>query len=233
MEPILHVTTRDRNRIALVSDCLGAQAMGVRNLLCTSGTHQTLGCCRNARNVFDVDSIQLLGLYSQLANDGSLVGQERFEGAGPLCLGATASPYADPQEMQIIRLAKAVAAGAAFVITQPVFDVERFENWWRQVSQRGFHEKVAILAGVLPLADADTAKAHSGKRPRPMIPDVVLQRISAPSDRKGQRAAGIEIALETVKRLSGLKGLRGFEIRGDTNADIAMEFIEKAGLGAD
>jgi len=233
IEPILHVTTRDRNRIALVSDCLGAQALGIRNLLCTSGTHQTLGCCRNARNVFDVDSIQLLGMYGRLASDGSLVGQERFAGAGPFCLGATASPYADPLEMQIIRLAKAVAAGAAFVITQPVFDVDRFENWWGQVSQRGLHEKVAILAGVQPLADADVAKALSGKRPRPMIPDAVLQRISAPSDKKGQRAVGLDIALETVKRLSGLKGLRGFEVRGDGDTDLAIEFIEKSGLGTD
>ncbi len=233
VEPILHVATRDRNRIALVSDCLGAQAMGIRNVLCTSGTHQTLGTSHNARNVFDVDSIQLLGMYGRLASDGSLVGQERFADSGPLCLGATASPYADPIEMQIIRLAKAVAAGAAFVVTQPVFDVERFENWWRQVCQRGLHEKVAILAGILPLADADVAKAYSGKRPNPMIPDAVLQRISAPSDKKGQRAAGIEIALETVKRLSGLKGLRGFEVRADGDADLAIEFIEKSGLRAD
>lgn len=231
VEPIVHVTTRDRNRIALVSDCLGAQAMGIRNLLCTTGTHQSRGPCKNARNVFDVDSIQLLGLYGGLADDGSLVGEERFEDAGPFCLGSTASPYGDPMEMQIIRLAKAVAAGSKFVITQPVFDVDRFELWWGEVTKRGLHEKTAIIAGVRPLADADLARAYAARRPNPMIPAALLERISAAGDKKGQRAVGVEIALETVQRLSGLKGLRGFEIRADDDADIAIEFLERSGLG--
>ena len=231
VEPIVHVTTRDRNRIALVSDCLGAQAMGIRNLLCTTGTHQTLGPCRKARNVFDIDSIQLLEMYGGLADDGSLVGEERFEGAGPFCLGSTASPYADPLEMQVIRLAKAVAAGSKFVITQPVFDIDRFEAWWGEVTRRGLHEKAAIIAGIQPLPDADSAQAYAARRPSPMIPDAVLQRISAAGDKAGQRAAGIEIALETLQRLSSLKGLRGFEVRGDGDADIAVEFIERSGLG--
>jgi methylenetetrahydrofolate reductase (NADPH) len=231
VEPILHMTTRDRNRIALTSDCLGAQALGIRNLLCTTGTHQTLGRCSNARNVFDIDSIQLLQLCGGLAKDGSLVGEERFEGVDSFCLGATAAPYADPVEMQIIRLAKAVAAGAQFVITQPVFDVERFEKWWGEVTRRGLHEKTAILAGIQVLSDAEAAQAYAARRPSPMIPDAVLQRLSAKPDKKSQRAAGIEIALETVKRLSGLKGLRGFEVRGDGDADLAIEFIDKSGLG--
>lgn len=231
VEPIVHMTTRDRNRIALVSDCLGAQAMGIRNLLCTTGTHQTLGPCRKARNVFDMDSIQLLGMFGGLADDGSLVGEERFADAGPFCLGSTASPYADPLEMQLIRLAKAIAAGSKFVITQPVFDVERFEAWWGEVTKRGLHEKVAIIAGIRPLADADMAQAYAARRPSPLIPAATLERISAVGDKKGQREAGIEIALETVQRLSGLKGLRGFEVRADGDTDIAIEFIERSGLG--
>lgn len=231
VEPIMHVTTRDRNRIALVSDCLGAQAMGIRNILCTTGTHQTLGPCSKARNVFDIDSIQLLGMYGGLADDASLVGEERFADAGPFCLGSTASPYADPMEMQVIRLAKGVAAGSKFIITQPVFDVDRFEAWWGEVTRRGLHEKVAIIAGIRPLPDADVAQAYAGRRPSPMIPETFLQRISAPSDKAGQRAVGLEIALETVKRLSALKGVRGFEVRGDGDAGIALEFIERTGLG--
>jgi methylenetetrahydrofolate reductase (NADPH) len=205
--------------------------MGLRNLLCTTGTHQTLGPCSKARNVFDIDSIQLLGMYGGLAEDGSAVGEERFTGAGPFCLGSTASPGADPLEMQVIRLAKAVAAGSRFVITQPVFDVERFETWWGEVTRRGLHEKVAIIAGVRPLADADLAMAYAARRPTPMIPATALERICAAGDKKGQREAGIEIALETVQRLSGLKGLRGFEVRADGETDIAIEFIERSGLG--
>lgn len=231
LEPILHICTRDRNRIALVSHSLGAQAMGVRNLLCTTGTHQTLGPCRSAKNVFDIDSIQLLALYDGLAKKTDPEGKCCFEGVGPFCLGGTASPYADPVEMQVMRLAKAASAGATFVITQPVFDIERFEKWWGEVTRRGLHEKLAILAGIQPLLDAESAKVYAGKRPRPMIPDAVLQRISAKADKTAQRAVGLEIALETVKKLSGLKGLRGFEVRGDEDAGIAIEFIEKSGLG--
>ena len=96
VEPILHVTTRDRNRIALVSEALGAQALGIRNLLCTSGTHQTLGSFRAARNVYDIDSVQLLQTYANLASDCRLLGESGMEGAGPFCLGAVASPDADP-----------------------------------------------------------------------------------------------------------------------------------------
>jgi methylenetetrahydrofolate reductase (NADPH) len=231
VEPIAHVTTRDRNRIALASDCLGAQAMGVRNFLCTTGTHQTLGPCRRARNVFDIDSVQLLGLYGRLTADGSLVGEESFAEAGPLCLGATASQNADPMEMQLIRLAKAVAAGATFVITQPVFDVERFTTWWGEVTKRGLHEKVAILAGIQPLPGASFGQEYAARRPSPLIPDAVLQRLASAADRAGDRATGIEIALETVQRLSGLKGLRGFEVRADGDAELAIEVIEKSGLG--
>jgi methylenetetrahydrofolate reductase (NADPH) len=232
VEPILHVSTRDRNRAALVSDCLGAQALGVRNLLCTTGTHHTLGACRSARGVFDLDPLQLLSLYRGLAEDGSLVGEDRFAGAGPFCLGVTASPFADPMEMQIIRLAKAVAAGAQFAITQPIFDVERFEQWFGEVTRRGLHEKIAIVAGIQPLADAESARAHAEARPCPRIPAPALDRISSKPDKKSQRAAGLEIALETLQRLKGLKGLRGFEIRGDGDAEIALEFLDKSGLGA-
>ncbi len=231
VEPIVHVTTRDRNRIALVSDCLGAQALGIRNILCTTGTHQTLGPCRKSRNVFDIDSIQLMGMYNGLAEYGSLVGEDSFPDAGAFCLGSTASPNADPMEMQLIRLAKAVAAGSKFVITQPVYDIGRFEAWWGEVVKLGLHEKVAILAGIRPLADGDFAMAYAARRPSPLIPETVLQRISATDDKSAQRAVGLEIALETMQRLSALKGLRGFEVRADGDADMAVEFIEKSGLG--
>lgn len=232
VEPILHLATRDRNRIALASDCLGAQAMGIRNLLCTTGTHQTLGPFRSARNVFDIDAIQALEMIRGLADDASLVGEERFEGAGPFCLGAKASPCEDPMELQIVRLAKAVSAGASFVVTQPVFDIERFEFWWAEVSRRGLHEKTAILAGIRLLTDADIARAYAASRPNPKIPAALLERFASPSDRIGQREVGIGIALETVRRLSSLKGLRGFEIRADEDAaDVAVEFLERSGLG--
>ena len=230
VEPILHLVTRDRNRIALASECLGAHALGVRNLLCTTGTHQTLGSCRGARNVFDIDSIQLLQMCADLTSSRAVLGADGLQCAGSFCLGAVAAPFADPLEMQVTRLAKKAAAGAKFLITQPVFDLERFETWWNEVTRVGIHERVAILAGILPLPDAESAKAWAETSPRPMIPDAVLARLSSKSDEAGQRAVGIELACETIKRLSDLEGLRGFEIRSDGDDDAADEIIERSGL---
>ncbi len=191
VEPILHMVTRDRNRIALISDCLGAAALGIGNLLCTSGTHQTLGRFRSAKNVFDVDSIQLLQIFGSLADDGSVVGEESFTGAGPFCLGAVANPEADPAELQLMRLAKKATAGARFLVTDPVTDVERFATWLSTVTERGIHEQVALVAGIEPTGEA----------------------------------------VETIKRLSELDGLRGFQICAEDDADAALELIEKSGLG--
>jgi methylenetetrahydrofolate reductase (NADPH) len=231
VETILHVVTRDRNRIALISNCLGAQALGVRNILCTSGTHQTLGACRPAKNVFDIDSIQLLSALSRLDTDASVVCQERIEGAGPFCLGAVAAPFADPPELQSMRLAKKLAAGAQFLITQPVYDLDRFRAWWDQVTSRCIPQKAAVLAGIRPLLGADAAKAYAASRPFPLVPAALLDRLSAAGDAKAQRAAGIGIAVETIQQLSTLNGVRGFQIDAEDDEDAALEIAERAGLG--
>ncbi len=233
VEPILHVVTRDQNRTALVSTCLGAQALGVRNLLCTTGTHQTLGRFREARGVFDIDSVQLLEMVAGLATNGSLVGEEKIEGVGPFCLGAVASPFADPIELQIMKLSKKVTAGARFLITQPVFDRERFETWWSEVTRQGLHEKVAIVAGIQVLSSSEDARARAGRRPSPRIPDALLARLAAKPDLDAQRAEGGAIAVETIEKLSGLKGLRGFEIRDDAGGESALEIVETCGLGGE
>lgn len=230
LEPILHVTTRDRNRIALVSEALGAQALGIRNLLCTSGTHQTLGVYRAAKNVYDLDAVQLLQTYAQLAESCRPLGEGGVAGAGPFCLGAVASPDADPRELQLMRLGKKVRAGAAYLITQPVYDVERFAAWWDEVTRRGLPAQVAIVASVQPLTDPQLAHAQAGQRPLPKIPDALVGRLVAASDPAVRRALAVEIALETIQRLSRLAGLRGFSISSDGDHDIALEIIDKSGL---
>ena len=231
IEPILHIVSRDRNRIALISDCLGSDALGIRNLLCTTGTHQTLGPCGAAKNVFDVDSIQLLRMLGDLPANASLVGEGSLNGMGPFCLGGVASPYADPMEMQMLRLSKKVSAGACFLITQPVFDLDRFDAWWKEVTAHGLHEKVAILAGIRPLTIADEAKAYAEKRPLPFVPKAVLDRIASKTDTSDQREIGIRIALETIDRLSRSPGLRGFSIQSDGDDEAVLEIIEKSERG--
>jgi len=235
IEPVLHMTTRDRNRIALVSEILGARALGIRNILCTSGTHQTLGRYRAAKNVYDIDAIQLLQACAKLATDASLVGEGPIAGAEGFCLGAVASPDADPLDLQMIRLAKKAAAGATFVVSQPIYDLERFNAWWAEVSRRGLHEKLAILAGIEPLgndATEDDVMEHARPRrqPSPRIPDAVLQQVASKSDAAARRCAAIDLAVETVKRLSGTKGLRGFSIGVDGDAEAALTIIEKSGI---
>jgi methylenetetrahydrofolate reductase (NADPH) len=232
VEPILHINTRDRNRIALVSEALGAQALGIRNMLCTSGTHQTLGRFRAAKNVYDVDSIQLLQMYAGLADDCKPLGEGGIAGAGPFCLGGVASPDADPLDLQVSRLVKKAAAGAAFLITQPVFDMERFDAWWKEVMRRGIHEKVAIVAGIQPLGQEELAAAQEDKRLPYKIPAALIERVASQGDSASQRAAAVEIALETIGKLSQSKGLRGFGICGDGDNDAAIAIIENLGLGS-
>ena len=233
VEPILHVTTRDRNRIALVSEALGAQALGIRNLLCTSGTHQTLGRFRAAKNVYDIDAVQLLQTYADLASDGGLVGESGLEGAGPFCLGAVASPDADPLELQVSRLAKKTRAGARFLITQPVFDLERFDAWWEEVTRRGLHEKVAIVAGIQPLADGHLADAQAGQASaagdsrRVGRSSGVPERSGRPARRRHRDRRGDHPA---AGRISA--GCAGFSISADGDRDAALEVIEKSGLGS-
>jgi methylenetetrahydrofolate reductase (NADPH) len=230
VEPILHIVTRDRNRIALVSEALGAQALGIGNLLCTSGTHQVLGPYRSAKNVYDIDTVQLLKTYANLAGDGSLVGEKDFAGTGLFCLGAVAVPSADPMEMQVSKLAKKIQAGTSYIITQAIYDLERFNQWWQEIARQGLHEKVAFVAGIQPLLDAKEAQELAAGRPSPRIPEAILTRISSASGAAAQRAAGISIALETIKKLSGVKGLRGFQICADGDVDAALEIIEKSAL---
>jgi methylenetetrahydrofolate reductase (NADPH) len=232
VEPILHVTTRDRNRVALVSEALGAQALGIRNLLCTSGSHQTLGRFRAAKNVYDVDSVQLLRLYANLAEECRPLGEEGIAGAGPFCLGGVASPDADPLELQVARLSKKAAAGAAFLITQPVFDRERFEAWWGEVTRRGIHERVAILAGIQPLGPEELAAAREQRRRPFQVPAAALERVASQGSPAAQRAAAIELAVETIAALSRCRGLRGFGICGDGDHEAVLTILAQSGLGS-
>ena len=233
VEPILHMTTRDRNRIALISDFLGARALGVRNVLCTSGTHQTLLPFRTSKNVFDIDATVLLQSLAGLKKNASIVGEQNIDGNISYCLGAVASPYADPPELQLPRLAQKIFVGAQFIITHPVFDLDRFAAWWKGVTDRGLQEKAVFIAGIKVLTDAKTAKAYAEKRPVPMIPDAVLQRIASKPDASAYRTEGIKIAFETIEKLSDINGLRGFEIVCDNDPGAAAEVLDglKSKLG--
>jgi methylenetetrahydrofolate reductase (NADPH) len=226
VEPILHMTTRDRNRAALVSDYIGAQALGIQNVLCTSGSHQTLGAFSSSKNVYDVDATILLQTFKNLGKDASIVGSEKLDGTVPMCLGAVASPYADPMELQLPRIAQKIFVGAQFVITHPVFDVDRFGNWWKEVKNRGLDRKAAIIAGIKILIDPKSTAEYAAKRPLPMVTEAILKRLGNVSGAEKCRKEGIAIALETIHTLSALDGIRGFEITCDEDPQAAVEVLQ-------
>jgi methylenetetrahydrofolate reductase (NADPH) len=147
-------------------------------------------------------------------------------------LGGVAAPYADPLEPQVVKLAKKIAAGARFLITQPIFDLDRLGPWWQEMTRRNLHQTAAFVAGIEPLLDAKRAEASAGKRPNPRIPEATLARLISAGSAAAERAAGIAVAVETIKRLAEFQGLRGFQICVDGDVDAALEVIDKASLKA-
>lgn len=226
LEPIVHMTVRDRNRIALISDVLGAHAMGLSNILCTTGDHQTLGRERTARNVFDLDAIQLLATLNGIRQDGTLFGNGREVGKCEFCLGATASPIADPPELQTLRMAKKVSAGADFFVTQPVFDVDGFNEWLGSLNGIG---EVPVLAGILAPPTASRAKEINETVPGVEIPESVIQRLESAGS-AGEKAEAVKIAAEIVNKLKDLNGVKGLCLMADGDVAMTCEIIDQAGL---
>ncbi len=171
LEPVIQMTCRDRNRLAMQSDLLGAAAHGVRNLLCLSGDHQSFGNHPGAKNVHDMDSIQMVGMVRDMRDAARFQCGEEIPGGGmPVFIGAAANPFADPFEMRPWRLAKKAAAGADFIQTQPVFDMDRFRQYMKRIVDMGLHEKTAILAGVGPLKSTGMAKYMRDRVPGMKVP---------------------------------------------------------------
>jgi methylenetetrahydrofolate reductase (NADPH) len=229
LDPVLQMVTRDRNRIALQSDILGASALGIRNILCLSGDHQFFGNQPQAKGVFDIDSIQLIQLVHQMRDDGVILGGERLTEPPHLFVGAVENPFADPLSYRVLRLGKKVAAGAEFIQTQCVYNLTRFKDWMEQVADCGIHGKVSILGGVTPLKSARMAEYMSDQVAGMDVPDEIIKRMkSVPADK--QRAEGIKIAVETIQALKGIKGVRGVHIMAIEWEDVVPQLVEAAGL---
>ncbi len=227
VEPVMQMTCRDRNRIALQSDLLGASSLGVKNVLCISGDHQTFGDQKQSKNVFDIDSIQELMIFRSLRDEGKVWGSEALEVPPKVFLGAAANPFADPFEMRVTRLAKKVAAGADFVQTQAIFDMDRFERWMEGVRERGLDKKVHVLAGLVPLKSPGAAKYMKNKVAGMIVPDSIVDRMKKASDPKKE---GIKICVEQIEHLQGIKGVHGVHIMAIAWEEKVPEIVEAAGL---
>jgi 5,10-methylenetetrahydrofolate reductase len=228
MEPIMQMTCRDRNRIGLQSDVLGAAALGVRNILCLTGDHQSFGNHPAAKGVFDVDSIQLLQILKNMRDAGVFQSGDPLLAERPsVFLGAAANPYAGPFDAQVDRLRKKIDAGAEFIQTQSVYNIEKFSKWMDDVRSQGLDRKVHILAGVTPLKSVRMVERMKFHVPGTDVPDVVYQRMK---NAVNPEAEGYAIALETIRELKVLSGVHGIHITALFWEEIIPSLVKDAGL---
>jgi methylenetetrahydrofolate reductase (NADPH) len=229
VEPVLQMVTRDRNRIALQSDILGAASFDINNILCLSGDHQSFGDCAQGQNVHDLDSMQLIQAVRQMRDEGTFLGGDEIKRPPQMFVGAAANPFADPFEIRVPRLAKKVAAGVEFIQTQCIFNLKKFEEWMKGIRERGLHEKVAILAGLTPFKSAGMARFMKKKVPGMDVPDDVVKRMSDTPKEK-QPEEGIKICIESIQRLKEVEGVRGFHIMAIEWEQKVPEIVEGGGL---
>ena len=229
IEPTLQMVTRDRNRIALQSDILGAASFDIFNILCLSGDHQTFGDCPQGQNVFDLDSMQLIQTVRYMRDEGKFLGGDEIKRPPRMFVGAAANPFADPFEIRVPRLAKKIAAGVEFIQTQCIYNLDKFELWLKQARDRGLHEKAYILAGVTPFKSAGMAKYMKNRVPGMDVPDEVVKRMSGvPKEKQAQE--GINICVETIQRLKEVEGVKGFHIMAIEWEEKVPEIVERGGL---
>ena len=229
LDPVLQMVTRDRNRIALQSDILGAASFDIYNILCLSGDHQSFGDNPQGQNVFDLDSIQLIQTVRLMRDEGKFLGGDDIDQPPKMFVGAAANPFADPFEIRVPRLAKKVAAGVEFIQTQCIYNLDKFELWMKQVRDRGLHEKVHILAGVTPFKSAGLAKYMKNRVPGMDVPDEVVNRMSGVPKEK-QPEEGIKICVESIQRLKEVEGVRGFHVMAIEWEEKVPEIVEQSGL---
>ena len=231
LEPVLQMVTRDRNRIALQSDILGAASFDIHNILCLSGDHQKFGDHPESKNVYCLDSMQLLQTVKMMRDDRKLLsGQEMEEGAEPrLFIGAAVNPFADPFEFRVHRLAKKVAAGVDFVQTQCIYNMPKFREYMKQAVDMGLHEKCYILAGVTPMKSLGMARYMKNFVPGMDVPEDVIERIKG-ADKKSQSKVGMQMAVEQIQEMKEIPGVAGVHLMLIEWEEHVPEITKMAGL---
>ena len=239
LEPVIQITCRDRNRIAIQSDVLGAYALGIKNILALSGDHQSFGNHAGSKNVYDMDSIQLVSTLKKMRDDKEFLSGEEIKNTrkGPthephIYIGAAANPFGDPFEFRVIRLAKKVAAGADFIQTQCIYDMERFEKWMELVRERGLHKRVKIMAGVTPLKSVGMAKYMRDGVAGLSVPEYYIERMASvdQEDKEAVAEEGIAICVEQIHRFMEIEGVAGVHLMAIEWERRVPDIVEKAGL---
>lgn len=234
LEPIMQMTCRDRNRLAIQADILGAYLLGVRNCVCLTGDHQIFGNHPTARYVYDLDSVQLIDMLKKMRDEQvfacgeSIQNSKKAEPKGPrMFIGGAANPFADPLEFRVTRLAKKINAGVDFIQTQCIYDMERFDSWMKMVCDEGLDEKCKILAGVTPLKSAGMARYMRDKVAGVSVPDHYIERMTKAEHGPTE---GIKICVEQIQQLRETKGVAGVHIMAIEWEQKVAEIVETAGL---
>jgi methylenetetrahydrofolate reductase (NADPH) len=249
LEPVIQMTCRDRNRLAIQSDLMGAYALGMRNLLCLTGDHQRFGNHPGAKNVFDIDSLQLVKMVTDMRDDCIFQCGDKFKGIEPrFFIGAAAAPFADPIDFRPYRLAKKVNAGANFIQTQLVYDIPAFKKYMEKVRELGLHEKTYILAGVGPLKSPGMARYMKNNVPGILVPDELIDRMTAagkpwadkskddltPEDKRARAKAwkdeGIQICIDLIEQMREIEGVAGVHVMAIEWEEAVKPIVEGADL---
>ncbi len=229
LEPIVQMTCRDRNRIALQMDVLGIAALGINNMLCLTGDHQKFGNHPAARGVYDLDSIQLVRVVKDMRDEKKFQCGDEMAVEPRLFIGAAANPFADPFEFRVTRLAKKVEAGADFIQTQIIYNVDKFAEWMKGVRDRGLHERVKILAGVAPIKSVGAARYMKTRVPGMDVPDSVIERLQGVT-REQVSGEGIKLCVDIINQVRQIEGVAGIHLMAIEWEEVVPEIVEAAGL---
>jgi methylenetetrahydrofolate reductase (NADPH) len=229
LEPNFQMVCRDRNRLAIQSDILGIYAMGVRNMLCLSGDHQSFGNHPQAKNVYDIDSMQLIALVKKMRDEGKFMNDEDIDGPPQLFIGAASNPFADPFEFRVHRLAMKINAGADFIQTQCIYNMEKFRKFMKMAVDMGLHERCYILAGVTPMKSVGMAQYMAKSVPGMDVPESLIKRLRDAG--KGKVAEeGIKFAIEQIDEFKEMEGVAGVHLMAIEWEHRVPEIAERAGM---
>ncbi len=231
IDAIAHMTCRDRNRIALQMDILAVSAFGINNILCLSGDPISFGNHPEAKPVFDLDSIQLIRMVKKLRDERKFDNGESIVGPVPeVFIGAALNPFTKPLESAVNRLKDKVTAGADFIQTQPIYNIEEFKKWMALLNTEGLHKDVKILAGITPLTSLAAARYMKVKIPDMDIPEIIIERFKKARNKEEAAEEGLRIAVETIKQLKQIEGVSGVHIMTLQREELIPKICKAAGL---
>ena len=230
LEAIMQMTCRDRNRLAMQADILGASILGIKNILCLTGDHLSFGNHPEAKGVHDLDAINLIKMYKDMRDEKKFQCGDEMDVAPALYIGCAENPFGDPFEFRALRLKKKVEAGADFMQTQCIFNIPKFKEWMKEVRALGLHKEIKILAGITPLKGVGGARYMQKFVPGMDVPQEIVDRMAGVEKGPASHAEGKKLAVEMIKELAEVEGVAGVHIMAVEWEEAVPEIVETAGL---